>query len=206
MTQALTVIADGDGSVPRKNECVRERGCRPSELIVHYYLDDLAPGEHKDLTDHLSGCDLCSARLLALEISAELSIVGVPADSGLTFADSERYAGTPRPARKVTPSRRDHVRARRAAIPSVVSLGDRDLTTTMGLALDFGALTGVPEVRILETSVARPPFEPREYNLRVGLGVSPSDPQLWDLAIEEIYGTGSSSHLRVTGEGPHAAA
>jgi hypothetical protein len=206
MAQVLTAIADGDRSVPRKDGCVRERGCRPSELIVHYYLDDLSPAEHKDFTDHLSGCDLCSARLLALEISAELSVVGVPADSGSTFADPERYADTRRPARKVMSSRRDHRRARRAAIPSVVSLGDRDLTTTMGLALDFGALAGVPEVRILETSVARLPFAPPEYDVRVGAGVSPSDPYLWDLAIDEIYGTGSSRHLRVPGEGPHAAA
>jgi hypothetical protein len=206
MAQALTTVADGDGPVPRKDERVRERGCRPSELIVHYYLDDLSPAEHKDLTDHLSGCDLCSARLLALEISAELSIVGVPADSGLTFADPERYAGTHRRARKLTPSRRDRYRARRAAIPTVVSLGDRNLTTTVGLALDFGDLAGVPEVRILETSVARLPLEPREHNLRVGSGVSLSVSHHWDLAIDELYGSGLSSHLRVTGEGPHAAA
>jgi hypothetical protein len=206
MARILTAIADGSGSVASEDGCVRGRGCRPSELIVHYFLNDLSPAERTNLTDHLSGCDLCSARLLALEIAAELSVAGLPSDSESTLTDPGRYANTPRRARKVMSSRRNCPRGQRAAMLSVVPLDDRELTTTMGLALDFGALAGVPEVKILETSGACLPFEPREHHLRGGTGVSPSGPYLWDLAIDEIYGTGSSRPVRVTGDGPHAAA
>ena len=79
MARDLEVTPDPSESVVSRNGSVRSLRCTPSELIVHYFLDALSPVEKKDLADHLSACDLCSAKLLALEISAAVGAETVTA-------------------------------------------------------------------------------------------------------------------------------
>jgi hypothetical protein len=148
--------------------------------------------------------DKCIHRLI--EISAELSMARIRAESGSPFIEPEPSAITSRPARKVLSSRSKRRRARRGVIPSVVGLEDRDLATAGGLGFDFGALVAIPEVRILKTTGTRFGFRPQGIEPHDGTEVRVSDPYLWDLAIDQLSGTGSSQHVRVASEGTPVAA
>src|SRR5262249_49521374 len=78
---------DGPAAGVDRND--RSRRCSRSEVLVHYFLDDLSSTQKRDLTDHLSGCDLCSARLLALEISAAVGLEDLRSSAGSIIAGRE---------------------------------------------------------------------------------------------------------------------
>ena len=74
MAPAIVSTHDNDESAAHPHfEDVKNR-CMPSERIIRFFLDDLSSAEKKHLANHFSRCDLCSARLLALEISAQMSL------------------------------------------------------------------------------------------------------------------------------------
>jgi hypothetical protein len=167
MARNIMAIQDRHGSVDRS------RSCTPSDLIVHYFLDDLSTTEKKDLSDHFSRCDLCSARLLALEISAEVGVGNMAGDSNPKAM----------PARRSKRWRRN----RPAARVTVVSLEGRELKTTMTLPVDFLIPTSVAAVAWLDATLAVPHADSRRYNACGHPGDGSSNPRLWDLAIRELY-------------------
>ena len=152
-------------ATPDRNEFVvsrggsnRSPGCTPSELIVGYFLDVLSPTEKEGLADHLAACDFCSAKLLAVEISAQVSLQSATVRSNPFAAEWER-ADASDPARKTVAVRTDRRRSRRTAALSVVTLDDRELMTTMGLALAFEAQVRVAVIEPVETAVTFIPVD-----------------------------------------------
>ena len=95
--------------------------------------------------------------------------------------------------------RKDRQRSQHTATLTVVALDDRELLTTMGLALDPEAPVRVAETEPLETPVTLLTGELRRHAACGGTGGSLVDPRLWDLAINELYGTASLRHLFVPG-------
>lgn len=205
MDRAFIAIPE-DARVAGTEREDRSRRCTPSDVIVHYFLDDLSSARKRDLTDHLSECDLCSARLLALEISAAMSL-----DDSLTAEDSTityREPGVERShaTRKTTSWRQDRRRARRTTAVSVVSLDDRELLTAMALPVDFGALARVATIEPLEMVVPRLPGEPRKSDGRSDISGGLVDARVWDLAISELFGRVSLQPLIEISCDTHAAA
>jgi hypothetical protein len=167
----------------------RSRRCTASDVIVRYFLDDLSSARKQDLTDHLSGCDLCSARLLALEISAAMSLDGSLAASGSSIATRDSGAETSHSGRKTMSWRSDRRRARRTTVVSVDSLDGRELLTAMALPVDLGALARLSTIEPLEMAIPRLPVESRRSDGRGGTNGGLSDARVWDLAISELFGT-----------------
>jgi len=192
----LVVSRDGSNRSPR---------CTPSELIVGYFLDVLSPAEKTDLADHLTACDFCSAKLLAVEISAQVSAAIVAARSDLAVAEWER-ADASRPARKAVAVRTNCRRSRRTAALTVVTLDDRELMTTMGLALAFEARVRVAAIEPLETAVTFIPVDARRHESAGGRGGALLNPCLWDLAIDHLAGSAAFGPVFVASGVPHAAA
>jgi hypothetical protein len=205
MDRAFIAIPE-DGRVAGTEREDRSGRCTPSDVIVHYFLDDLSSARKQDLTDHLSGCDLCSARLLALEISAAMSLDDSLATSGPTIANRKPVADGSHSTRTTTSWRTDRRRARRTTAVSVVSLDDRELLTAMALPVDFGALTSVATIEPLEMAVPRLPGEPRKSDARSGTSGGLLDARLWDRAISELFGTVSVRPVLEASYEAHAAA
>jgi len=197
---------DEDSLLGSKHVGERSRRCTSSEQIVQYFLDDLSSARRKDLTDHLSACDLCSARLLALEISAAVSLENLPAASRSTVAGLGRDADChSRAANKPTVRRTDRRRARRTAGITVTTLDDRELLTAIALPVDFGAVASVARFEPLEIAVPRLSLDARRNDQRGGTAGGLTDPRLWDLAISELFGTTSFRPVLTSVE-HHAAA
>jgi hypothetical protein len=206
MALDLKVAPDRNVSAVSRDGSHRGLECIPSESIVQYFLDVLSPVESKDLTDHLATCDLCSAKLLALEISAEISIAAARARSKVTIAGRERVADARRPARKPMSAHHDRPRSRRIAVLSVVALDDRELMTTMGLALDFEARVRVAEIEPFETAVTCFLGEPRRYEACGGSSGAVLNHRVWDQAIDDLVGSASSGPAVIASGVLHAAA
>jgi hypothetical protein len=171
----------------------RSRRCTASDVIVRYFLDDLSSARKQDLTDHLSGCDLCSARLLALEISAAMSLDGSLATSRSAIAEGGPSADGGHSARKTASWRSDRRRARRTTVVSVDSLDGRELLTAMAVPVDLGALARLSTIEPLEMAIPRLPVEARRTDGRSGTRGGLLDARVWDLAISELFGTVSVS-------------
>jgi len=159
-------------------------------LIVGYFLDALSPNEKTDLADHFMECDSCSAKLLAVEISAQISAATLAARSDLAVAEWEG-ADASRPARKALAVRADRRRRRRTAALTILTLDDRELMTTMGLALAFEARVRVAAIEPVETPVTFVPVVAASYVSSGGTGGALSNASLWDLAIDHLVGSAS---------------
>ncbi|HKI18980.1 MAG TPA: hypothetical protein VKA15_13925, partial [Isosphaeraceae bacterium] len=95
------------------------------------------------------------------------------------------------PARKAVAERTNRRRSRRTAALTVVTLDDRELMTTMGLALAFEARVRVAAIEPLETAVTFIPVDARRHESAGGRGGALLNPCLWDLAIDHLVGSAS---------------
>ena len=178
--------------------------CMPSERIIRFFLDDLSPAEQKDLTNHFSACDLCSARLLALEISAQTSLTSALGTRRSTTVVLNPTAPSNRDLdHKSASSTRRRRRIQRATPITIDTLEDRDLLTGLIGAVDLRALNRGAEIAPLKVAFARLPDESRRYNARA---TAAFDPRHWDLAIDELAGNTRTPHVVMTANRTFAAA
>jgi hypothetical protein len=205
MDRAFIAISK-DGPAPGTDKEDRSRRCSPSEVLVHYFLDDLSSTQKRDLTDHLSGCDLCSARLLALEISAAVGLDHSRSSAGAIIAGRGPKAEEPYSTRETRSWRNGRRRTQRTTAVSVVTLDDRELLTGIAMPVDLGALARVARIEPLEMAVPRLSTEPRSRRSSGGIGVSVLHPTLCDLAISELIGSESFGAGTETSFGGRVAA
>jgi hypothetical protein len=205
MAVDLAATPDRNESVVSRDGSNRSPGCTPSELIVRYFLDVLSPTEKTDLADHLTACDFCSAKLLAVEISAQVSLPTVAARSDFAAAEWEP-ANASDPARKAAAERTNRRRSRRTAALTVVTLDDRELMTTMGLALALEAQVRVAVIEPLETAVTFVPVDAPRHESSGRSGGALLNSCLWDLAIDHLVGSASFDPVFLASAVPNAAA
>jgi hypothetical protein len=198
MAPTIKAMRDPNESKARVGGREVVRACAPSELIVHYFLDDLSPAKRQGVTDHLAGCDLCSARLLALEIASDVCAMDFTAASPNDDGASGR-------ARGAVSGRGNARRNRRTARMSVVALDDRELMTVITLPVDPGALAKIAELRPLPPTIPLSSGERSSFEISGGTPDAPVELSHWDLAISELYGPASFRELS-TGFKPDVAA
>jgi hypothetical protein len=206
MGHDLEVLWDRSESALNRNGTRRSFRCASSASIVRYFLDDLSLAEEKVLTNHFSECALCSAKLLALEISADFAVETVAERSNAVVVDWGRAVDTHRPAPNAVSARNDRARSRRASAPGVIALDDRKLLTPMGLALSLGARITVVETSPVGAAAHFVRDEPRAIELVGGRGWSSANLSHWDLAIDELARTASIHPIRFNAVVPHVAA
>jgi hypothetical protein len=176
----------------------RGNGCLPSERIIHYFLDDLPSSEQKKATDHFSECEVCSTRLLALEISAKVSLEDTRVSLESSVVGSESYAASIRPSQKSMSRRMDRQRSRRATTIGVAPLDDRELLTGIASPIVLGALTRLVELKPLPIIVPATSNESPRHHASDCSRPGTFDPRIWDLAISELIGTSAFDPISVT--------
>ncbi len=207
MAPAIMSTQDNDQSVAGPQFEEPKNRCLPSERIIRFFLDDVSSAEKKDLTNHFSGCDLCSARLLALEISAQVSLTSALGTARSTTvvvnptASCDSDHGSPS-----SPRRRR--RSQRANVITIDALEDRDLLTAITGPVDLGALNRGADIEPLgfPVRIARVHAESRRNDTRGSTSVAVFDPRHWDLAISELVGNALFPHVVMTASRTLAAA
>jgi hypothetical protein len=195
---------DGPSAAPQFEE--PKNRCLPSERIIHFFLDDVSSAEKKDLTNHFSRCDLCSARLLALEISAQVSLTsarGTAKSTTVVVNPTATACGADHGSPSSTRRRR---RSQRANVIAIDALEDRDLLTAITGPFDPGALNRGAEIEPRGVPMARARVESRRNDARDYASVAAFSPRHWDLAIDEIVGAALFPHVATTTSGTFAAA
>jgi hypothetical protein len=207
MASAIVNTQDNNESLAQPQFEEPKNRCMPSERIIRFFLDDLSPGEKKNLTNHFSGCDLCSARLLALEISAQMIMTSAQGTARSTTVVLNATAPSNRDLdHKPASSTRRRRRIERATPIAIDPLEDRDLLTGMMGAVDLQALNRGAEIELLKVAIARLPNESRGYHTRATAGGAVLDPRHWDLAIHELAGNTLFPHVVTTASRMLAAA
>jgi hypothetical protein len=179
---------DGIACVVRCDGPPQNVACTPSESIIRYFFDVLSPREAQQITDHLADCDLCSAKLLAIEISAEISMATTRSRTDLAIAGQQRDLAGVEQRQKQARHRMDRRRSRRLAALNVVALDDRELMTTMGLGLNIESRIQSADIRRFATAVAIPTVEPKKSLAGSGVGGGVPDASVWDHAIDDLFG------------------